>query len=241
MAASAPAASAPAAPPRPPVLKLLVSGPYGVGKTSLLYRLCEESFVDYFQPCSLGIDFRVRTVDTRVGQLKLQIWDMQGAERFFQYGSAPSRGYYRGAVAVFLAYDITDRASFDALGPWLERAREFAPDALLVVVGCKADLGDQRVVQADEVSALVAAEGLAGYVECSAKTGAGVESMFKAVAVAAHEKASGWMFSQSQSGPAAARAMAGSTDAATSAVCAKIGPSPRSTAPATATTRAGRS
>eukprot|EP00004_Rigifila_ramosa_P026965 TRINITY_DN857_c0_g1_i7.p1 TRINITY_DN857_c0_g1~~TRINITY_DN857_c0_g1_i7.p1 ORF type:complete len:251 (+),score=43.59 TRINITY_DN857_c0_g1_i7:30-755(+) len=241
MAASAPAASAPAAPPRPPVLKLLLSGPYGVGKTSLLYRLCDETFVDYFRPCTIGIDFRVRTVDTRVGQLKLQVWDMQG-ERFVRFGNGGSfRPYYRGTVAVFLAYDITDRDSFDALGLWLEKARELAPDALLVVVGCKADLGDQRVVQADEVSALVAAEGLAGYVECSAKTGAGVESMFKAVAVAAHEKASGWMFSQSQSGPAAARAMAGSTDAATSAVCAKIGPSPRSTAPATATTRAGRS
>eukprot|EP00004_Rigifila_ramosa_P026961 TRINITY_DN857_c0_g1_i10.p2 TRINITY_DN857_c0_g1~~TRINITY_DN857_c0_g1_i10.p2 ORF type:complete len:235 (+),score=44.62 TRINITY_DN857_c0_g1_i10:129-833(+) len=165
--------------------------PTGVGKTSLLYRLCDETFVDYFRPCTIGIDFRVRTVDTRVGQLKLQVWDMQG-ERFVRFGNGGSfRPYYRGTVAVFLAYDITDRDSFDALGLWLEKARELAPDALLVVVGCKADLGDQRVVQADEVSALVAAEGLAGYVECSAKTGAGVESMFKAVAVAAHEKRPG--------------------------------------------------
>eukprot|EP00004_Rigifila_ramosa_P022444 TRINITY_DN6123_c0_g1_i13.p2 TRINITY_DN6123_c0_g1~~TRINITY_DN6123_c0_g1_i13.p2 ORF type:complete len:288 (+),score=41.88 TRINITY_DN6123_c0_g1_i13:714-1577(+) len=113
------------------------------------------------------------------------------------------QGMYRGCQGVVVAYDVGDRASFAAVPGGIALAREHAPGAVVAVAGCKSDRdAAQRTVGAGEAAAVVgklvvpelwlrereramqaAAHSTAGHVECSAATGAGVEAVFRAVAV----------------------------------------------------------
>lgn len=53
-----------------------------------------------------------------------------------------NRSYYRGTDGCLLVYDITDRASFDALPRWLDEARTNSanPDLSVMLIANKADL-----------------------------------------------------------------------------------------------------
>jgi len=53
----------------------------GVGKSCLLLRFCDDSFTPSFIT-TIGIDFKIRTVEVDSKRIKLQIWDTAGQERF---------------------------------------------------------------------------------------------------------------------------------------------------------------
>ena len=93
----------------PPQIKLLLIGDSGVGKSCCLLRFSEDSFTPSFIT-TIGIDFKIRTIDLDGKRVKLQIWDTAGQERFRTITTA----YYRGAMGILLCYDVTDRKSFDS-------------------------------------------------------------------------------------------------------------------------------
>jgi hypothetical protein len=90
-------------------IKLLLIGDSGVGKSCCLLRFSEDSFTPSFIT-TIGIDFKIRTIDLDGKRVKLQIWDTAGQERFRTITTA----YYRGAMGILLVYDVTDRKSFDS-------------------------------------------------------------------------------------------------------------------------------
>jgi len=90
-------------------IKLLLIGDSGVGKSCCLLRFSEDSFTPSFIT-TIGIDFKIRTIDLDGKRVKLQIWDTAGQERFRTITTA----YYRGAMGILLVYDVTDRRSFDS-------------------------------------------------------------------------------------------------------------------------------
>ena len=63
------------------VFKLLVIGDSDVGKTNVLLKFCEDSFTNVHQT-TIGIDFKIKSIDINGKKLKLQIWDTAGQERF---------------------------------------------------------------------------------------------------------------------------------------------------------------
>ena len=76
-------------------------------------------------------------------KLKLQVWDTAGQERF----QTIALSYYKGAWGIILSYSIADRKSFESIGKWMKQIKENAAnDVLLVLVGNKNDLENQRVV-----------------------------------------------------------------------------------------------
>ncbi|KAF7642736.1 hypothetical protein LDENG_00251810 [Lucifuga dentata] len=75
------------------LFKLLLIGDSGVGKTCLLFRFSEDAFNTTFIS-TIGIDFKIRTVELDGKKIKLQIWDTAGQERFRTITTA----YYRGAM-----------------------------------------------------------------------------------------------------------------------------------------------
>lgn len=93
----------------PEQIKLLLIGDSGVGKSCCLLRFSEDSFTPSFIT-TIGIDFKIRTIDLDGKRVKLQIWDTAGQERFRTITTA----YYRGAMGILLVYDVTDRKSFDS-------------------------------------------------------------------------------------------------------------------------------
>uniref|UniRef100_A0A672YM80 small monomeric GTPase n=1 Tax=Sphaeramia orbicularis TaxID=375764 RepID=A0A672YM80_9TELE len=79
------------------LFKLLLIGDSGVGKTCLLFRFSEDAFNTTFIS-TIGIDFKIRTIELDGKKIKLQIWDTAGQERFRTITTA----YYRGAMVTIL-------------------------------------------------------------------------------------------------------------------------------------------
>src|ERR1700761_2182394 len=91
-------------------IKLLLIGDSSVGKSCCLLRFSQDSFPPSFIT-TIGIDFKIRTIDLDGKRVKLQIWDTAGQERFRTITTA----YYRGAMGILLVYDVTDEKSFNSM------------------------------------------------------------------------------------------------------------------------------
>lgn len=92
------------------LLKVVLIGASSSGKTSLLLRFNEDKFSDSYL-CTIGVDFKIKTVEIDRQAVKLQIWDTAGQERF----KSISQAYYRNSHGCVAVYDICSRHSFDAL------------------------------------------------------------------------------------------------------------------------------
>ena len=96
------------------IFKILLVGNSAVGKSSMLMRFADDIFTDNFLP-TIGVDFKIRTIEAAGSIVKLQMWDTAGQEKFKTITSA----YYKGAHGILMVYDITDRRSFVDLQNWL--------------------------------------------------------------------------------------------------------------------------
>lgn len=107
-------------------------------------------------------------------KLKLQVWDTAGQERF----QTIALSYYKGAWGIILSYSITDRKSFESIGKWMKQIKENAAnDVLLVLVGNKNDLENQRVVSKEEGEKLAEEQNMPFY-ETSAKEDMNIKEVF---------------------------------------------------------------
>src|SRR5688500_4704082 len=95
------------------VLKIIVIGDAGVGKSSISATYCENKYSDNYTS-TIGVDFYIKTVNVNGKRIKLQIWDTAGQERY----RSITTGYYKSAVAVILVFDMTDTYSFSRLDYW---------------------------------------------------------------------------------------------------------------------------
>ena len=102
-------------------IKLLMIGDSAVGKTSLLLRYANDTFSSTFIT-TIGIDFKIKTVDLDGRRVKLQIWDTAGQEQF----RTITRSYFRGAQGIVLVYDITDRRTFNSVRSWMAQITDHA-------------------------------------------------------------------------------------------------------------------
>ena len=150
--------------------KIIFVGDAGVGKTTIIARIMDSPFNEVYEP-SIGVDFMSKIIKYRGQNIKLQIWDTAGQEKY--KGLIPS--YVRNSSIVFLVYDISVKSSFDNIPKWISFIRSIE-NTTLVLCGNKIDL-EKREVTKEEGEALAQKEGIAFY-ETSAKTGDGIKSMF---------------------------------------------------------------
>ena len=98
-----------------------------------------------------------------------------GQERY----RAITRAYYRGAVGALLVYDITKHATFENVERWLKELRDHAEANIVVMlVGNKSDLKQQRTVTTEEAMAMAEQHNLA-FIETSALDASGVDIAFQ--------------------------------------------------------------
>jgi len=159
------------------LIKLLLIGDSGVGKSCLLLRFCEDSFTPSFIT-TIGIDFKIRTVEIDGKKIKLQIWDTAGQERFRTITTA----YYRGAMGILLVYDVTDEKSFMSIRNWIANVDQFAQDSVnRILVGNKCDMTTKKVVEYSSGKALADEFGIR-FLETSAKNSTNVDEAFISLA-----------------------------------------------------------
>ena len=159
------------------IFKVLLLGNSDVGKSSLILRYVDQTWSDTFVP-TIGVDFKVKSLEVENKQIKMQIWDTAGQERFRNVISS----YFRGSHGIFVIYDITNRDSFKNLENWLQEIEKNAnPNVLKILIGNKNDLEEDREIKTEEGQAFADRNGMQ-FIETSAKNNVNVNEAFEALA-----------------------------------------------------------
>ena len=156
------------------IFKVLLLGNSDVGKSSLILRYVDQVWSDTFVP-TIGVDFKVKTLELQNKQIKMQIWDTAGQERFRNVISS----YFRGAHGILLIYDVTNRDSFKNLESWLiEIEKNASENVLKILIGNKNDLVDDKEIKTEEGQAFANRNGMQ-FIETSAKENTNVTEAFE--------------------------------------------------------------
>ncbi|KAF1986483.1 hypothetical protein K402DRAFT_393544 [Aulographum hederae CBS 113979] len=165
------------------LLKVIILGDSGVGKTSLMNQYVNKKFSASYK-ATIGADFLTKEVlvDDRI--VTMQLWDTAGQERFQSLGVA----FYRGADCCVLVYDVNNSKSFETLDSWrdefLIQASPMDPESFpFVVIGNKIDVEDsKRAISNKRAQMFCQQKGGVPYFETSAKEAINVEQAFEVIA-----------------------------------------------------------
>ena len=159
------------------LFKLLLIGDSGVGKSCLLLRFADDTYTESYIS-TIGVDFKIRTIELEGKTIKLQIWDTAGQERFRTITSS----YYRGAHGIIVVYDITDQETFNNVKQWLQEIDRYACENVnKLLVGNKCDLTAKRAVETQAAKDYADQLGIP-FLETSAKSSTNVEQAFLTMA-----------------------------------------------------------
>ena len=151
--------------------KVIFIGDANTGKTSIINRIIDNPFNDTYE-VSIGIDFMSKNIRFRGQNIKIQIWDSAGQEKY--KGLIPS--YVRNSSIVFIVYDISRRTSFENVQNWISFVKNIEKTTM-ILCGNKTDLN--REVETKEGEEVAEREGIK-FFECSAKTNENIKYMFYA-------------------------------------------------------------
>ena len=155
------------------IFKVLLLGNSDVGKSSMLLRFVDSVWNDAFTP-TIGVDFKVKTLEINNKRVKMQIWDTAGQERFRTVVST----YFRGAHGILLLYDVTNKDSFKNLENWLiEIEKNSNQKVLKILIGNKCDLTEDREITTEEGQTFANRNGME-FMETSAKMNTNVSEAF---------------------------------------------------------------
>ena len=156
------------------LFKYLIIGNSGVGKSCLLIRFTDDKFEEGYVT-TIGVDFKIKTLEIEGKSVKLQIWDTAGQERFRNIVST----YYKGGHGIMMVYDITDLESFRCLDSWLKEIEKNASkNVYKILVGNKNDMEKERKVSFEKGMEFADLHGMK-FFETSAKENKNVEEAFK--------------------------------------------------------------
>ena len=150
--------------------KIIFVGDAGVGKTCIINRIVDNPFSDTYE-MSIGVDFMSKNLRYHGQNIKLQIWDSAGQEKY--KGLIPS--YVRNSSIVFIVYDVSSKTSFNNVSNWITFIKSIE-NTTIILCGNKIDL-TSREVQTSEGKQFAQKEGIA-FFEVSAKTNENIKLMF---------------------------------------------------------------
>ena len=157
------------------VYKVLLLGDTTVGKTCFLTKYTDKTFQEG-HISTIGLDYRLKSMVLKSGKnIKLQIWDTAGQDRF----RAITKNYYKGANGIILIYDVTSQKTFDNVKNWVTQIREEASkDVIVYLCGNKIDKKEFRVIN-NEDGVKMAQEFGFPFHETSAKEGININETFE--------------------------------------------------------------
>ena len=159
------------------LFKYIIVGDSSVGKSNLLMKFAHNKFTDEYQT-TIGVEFGAKNIHINDQIYRIQIWDTAGQENF----RSITRAYFKNCVCAMVVYDITCRKSFENIQNWLQDVHDQSPETVLIaLIGNKIDLEDKRIVSTEEGEEYAIQNGLL-FMETSAKSGEGVEEIFKKTA-----------------------------------------------------------
>jgi small GTP-binding protein len=159
------------------IFKVILIGDGSVGKTSLIRRYMEGRFKRDYLPTIGSQIYTKRIVGEDETAVTLVVWDISGQPAF----SAIRPEYYKGAAAILLVYDLTRPETFHHLDSWLNETKKYLPNAQIILIANKSDLGGNRKIDT-RLGEEYASKINAPYLETSAKEGNNVSETFAVLA-----------------------------------------------------------
>eukprot|EP01120_Amphizonella_sp_Union-15-10_P012761 TRINITY_DN5756_c0_g1_i1.p1 TRINITY_DN5756_c0_g1~~TRINITY_DN5756_c0_g1_i1.p1 ORF type:complete len:258 (-),score=60.02 TRINITY_DN5756_c0_g1_i1:128-901(-) len=162
------------------LIKVLVIGDVGTGKTSIIGRYAHGVFSQRYK-ATIGVDFAWKAVNWSDDlTIRLQLWDIAGQERFGQM----TRVYYKDALGVFIVYDVTRPNTFDAVSKWKDDVNKkvtfLGTDDPIptVVLANKVDLVEKegREQTPSDLDSFCDEQGILKWFETSAKENIGIDA-----------------------------------------------------------------
>lgn len=131
--------------------KFIILGDNNCGKTSLLGRYADDVIqTEEYYP-TIGVDFKIKTVESNGKNIKINIWDTAGQEKFKSIISY----YYKNVAAAILVFDVTNRESFENIQSWIDEIKfncDLSDKIPMVLIGNKNDKISKRVVTVSEAN-----------------------------------------------------------------------------------------
>ncbi len=159
------------------VLKILISGEGGVGKTTMLHRYIKGKFIDGLH-MTIGVEFFLKELELEGENVMLQIWDFGGQERF----RFLLKNYARGAKGALLMFDLTRPVTLENLDQWVEICRDENPELPIIFLGSKLDLVNLITIKDEFALTYKEKYNLFNFLKISSKTGENVELVFELLA-----------------------------------------------------------
>jgi len=157
-------------------IKITLLGNPGVGKTCIISRYVENTFVENNES-TIGANYSEKIIKKGDQEVQLNIWDTAGQEKFHSLG----KHFYKDSYVVCLVYDITNQESLDSLKSiWYPDLLKYGEKyTVLAVVGNKCDLYESDILANEEQAKNFAKEINATFMLTSAKSGDGIEKLFE--------------------------------------------------------------
>ncbi|NHJ26388.1 MAG: GTP-binding protein [Candidatus Lokiarchaeota archaeon] len=165
--------------------KLILTGDYNVGKTSLIRRFVENEFQEKYIS-TIGVEISKKSVlldeDTNINFV---IWDIGGqAESMTPY----RHRFYEGASAAFIVIDRTRKGNLESVEKWDKDIKESIPRNIpIVIVANKTDLSENLAISEEEIKIMAKKYGF-HHITTSARTGENVNEAFLYIAYRFIEK-----------------------------------------------------
>ena len=156
------------------MFKVVLIGDMKVGKTNIVSRYIKNEF-NKDSMSTIGVEFGSKELVIEGHNVKVQIWDTAGQEKYKSITNA----YYKGAKGAFVVYDITNKNSFDNADNWLNNLRASADKKCsIILIGNKSDLEDKREVSIEQGEEKAKNSEIA-FMETSALSGDNIDKAFE--------------------------------------------------------------
>jgi small GTP-binding protein len=159
------------------VLKIVVGGDGGVGKTTLLHRYVSNRFIADTS-MTIGAQFHLKNITFGGVECTLMLYDFAGQERFRFL--LPT--FCSGAKGAILLFDLTRmQTTFSLENSWMPVLRKEDNNLPCVLMGTKLDMVDPNfpAIEPNFGRDFICSHNMHVYIETSSKTGDKVEETFR--------------------------------------------------------------
>ena len=154
--------------------KVILIGDSSVGKTNIMSKYLKNQFNENSK-ATVGVEFGSKLFKLNGHNIKAQIWDKAGQEKY----KAITGAYYKGSKGAFVVYDITRKETFESVDKWINDLKSSGdPKLIIIIIGNKCDLEEKREILKEQGEEKAKSFGCA-FLETSALSGDNIDKGFE--------------------------------------------------------------